>query len=155
MAGAGLGFVLTRNYILLYIAAIIGVISPAGTRSVHFYPLTGEPFRNLYRTKSGRYFAWYNLVGFVRTATGRADGGWLSQWVAKQWGGQSPRSYRLVLWGYAIGGFILLICSQSFTCHRSDRASDSTRRVLGLHRSRARWSSSSVRCSRSTPSQAA
>jgi MFS family permease len=30
MAGAGLGFVLTRNYLLLVVAAIMGVISPSG-----------------------------------------------------------------------------------------------------------------------------
>jgi MFS family permease len=35
MMGAGIAFVLTQNYILLVIAAIVGVISPAARRSAH------------------------------------------------------------------------------------------------------------------------
>jgi MFS family permease len=136
MAGAGLGFVLTRNYILLIIAAIIGVISPSGNEIGPFLSVEQASLSQLVvnEQRTG-YFAWYNLVGSFATATGALTGGWLAQFLQES-GWTSLESYRFVLIGYAIGGFVLLLLFLSLS--RSIEAgtqSDSTKRVFGLHRS--------------------
>ena len=136
MAGAGVGFVLTRNYILLLIAAIIGVISPGGNEIGPFLSVEQSSLSQLVPDeKRTGYFAWYNLVGSFATATGALTGGWLAQWLQNM--GRSPfESYRTVLTGYAIGGFILLVLF--FNLSRAIEAvsrPDTTKRVLGLHRS--------------------
>src|SRR5512141_2978892 len=80
MAGAGVAFVLTRNFILLIIAAIIGVISPSGNEIGPFLSVEeaglSQIIANTYRTQ---FFAWYNLVGSFATAVGALSGGWLAQ----------------------------------------------------------------------------
>lgn len=137
MAGAGLGFVLTRNYILLILAAIIGVISPSGNEIGPFLSVEQASLSQLVENeKRTGYFAWYNLVGSFATATGALTGGWLAQFLQKS-GWTSLESYRFVLIGYAAGGFVLLLLFLSLS--RSIEVgtqSDSTKRVLGLHRSR-------------------
>ncbi len=136
MAGAGLGFVLTRNYILLILAAIIGVISPSGNEIGPFLSVEQASLSQLVENeKRTGYFAWYNLVGSFATATGALTGGWLAQFLQKS-GWTSLESYRFVLIGYAIGGFGLLLLFLSLS--RSIEVgtqSGSTKRVFGLHRS--------------------
>jgi MFS family permease len=138
MAGAGLAFVLTRNFILLIIAAIIGVISPSGNEIGPFLSVEQAALTQLISNKSRtQFFAWYNLVGSFATATGALSGGWLAQvlqnneWTAFQ-------SYRVVLMGYALGGFLLLLLFLNLTKSVEVEAmQDETKRVFGLHRSRA------------------
>ena len=76
MLFAGVCFVLTRNFLLLVIAATIGVISPSGTEVGPFLSIeqaalsqaTGERQRT-------SLLAWYNLVGSFATAAGALIGG--------------------------------------------------------------------------------
>lgn len=137
MAGAGLGFILTRNYILLIIAAVIGVISPSGNEIGPFLSVEQASLSQLVSNKKRTgYFAWYNLVGSFATATGALTGGWLAQSLQNN-GWSSLESYRRVLMGYALGGFVLLLLFLSLS--RSIEVAsqpDSIVRVLGLHRSR-------------------
>src|SRR6266508_440275 len=80
MIGAGIVFVLTRNVILLIIAAIIGVISPSGNEIGPFLSVEQAGLTQLISNKSRtQFFAWYNLVGSFATATGALSGGWLAQ----------------------------------------------------------------------------
>lgn len=140
MIVAGIGFVLTRNYFLLALAAIIGVISPSGNEIGPFLPVEQASLTQLISNeKRTQYFAWYNLAGSFATATGALAGGWLAH--SLQLGGwTSLESYRFVLMGYALGGFILLLVfsylSSSIEVPPSD-AIRSTPYVLGLHRSRS------------------
>jgi MFS family permease len=137
MAGAGLGFILTRNYILLIIAAIIGVISPSGNEIGPFLSVEQASLSQLVSDKQRTgYFAWYNLVGSFATATGALMGGWLAQSLQRN-GWTSLESYRFVLIGYALGGFILLALFLNLSrAIEVTTKPDSTKRVLGLHRSR-------------------
>jgi len=137
MAGAGLSFVLTRNYFLLMLAAIVGVISPSGYEIGPFLSVEQASLSQLVPDeKRTGYFAWYNLVGSFATATGALTGGWLAQSLQNS-GWTSLESYRLVLVGYAIGGFILLILFLNLSHAIEVTAQpDLTKRVLGLHRSR-------------------
>jgi len=80
MAGAGLGFVLTRDVILLMIAAVIGVISPSGNEIGPFLSVEQASLTQLIPDdKRTHFFAWYNLVGSFATATGSLAGGWLAR----------------------------------------------------------------------------
>ncbi len=137
MAGAGVAFVLTRNLILLIIAAIIGVISPSGNEIGPFLSIEQAGLTQLIPNKRRtQFFAWYNLVGSFATATGALTGGWLAQALQDN-GWTVLQSYRVVLIGYASGGFLLmslfLNLSKSIEVETSQ---DTIQRILGLHRSR-------------------
>jgi MFS family permease len=137
MAGAGLTFVLTRNVILLVIAAIVGVISPSGNEIGPFLSVEQAGLTQLIpNTKRTQFFAWYALAGSFATALGALTGGWLAQ-VLQDNAWTALASYRVVLIGYALGGFLLLLLFLSLT--RSvevEAVPDDTKRILGLHRSR-------------------
>jgi MFS family permease len=139
MIGAGLVFVLTRDPLLLVVAAILGVISPSGSEigpflSVEQAGLT-QLIPNQTRTQT---FAWYNLAGSFATATGALTGGWLSH--AMQAGGASAlESYRVLLAGYSLGGCVLFIlfCMLSPAVEVPQPVAQvNIKRVLGLHKSR-------------------
>jgi MFS family permease len=139
MAGAGLGFILTRNIFLLMLAAIIGVISPSGNEIGPFLSIEQASLSQLVSNeKRTHYFAWYNLAGSFSTATGALAGGWFAQ--ALQNNGLSQlEAYRMILMGYAVGGFILAILFLSLSHNiEVDPASQtsSASRLFGLHKSR-------------------
>ncbi len=138
MIGAGIVFVLTRNVILLIIAAIIGVISPSGNEIGPFLSVEQAGLTQLIQNKSRtQFFAWYALVGSLATATGALAGGWLAQELQDN-GWAALESYRVVLIGYAFGGIILLLLFLNLTKSiEVETAQDTTKRILGLHRSRA------------------
>ena len=136
MAGAGVAFVLTRNVIILMIAAMIGVISPSGHEIGPFLSVEQAGLTQLVSDeKRTQVFAWYNLVGSFATATGAFSGGWLAQ-VLQNNSWSSLESYRVVLTGYAAGGFLLLLLFQNLTRSvEATKQSEPAIRVLGLHRS--------------------
>jgi MFS family permease len=138
MVGAGLVFVLTRDPVLLMLAAIIGVISPSGNEIGPFLSVEQSGLTQLIpddgRTQT---FAWYNLAGSFATATGALSGGWLAQ--ALQAAGMAPlESYRVVLAGYSLGGvglmLLFLFVSAAIEVQTVGGPAQ-TRRTLGLHRS--------------------
>src|ERR1044071_6149055 len=138
MAGAGIAFVLTRNFILLIIAAIVGVISPSGNEIGPFLSVEQAGLTQLISNKRRtQFFAWYNLVGSFATAIGALSGGWLAQLLQnREW--TALDSYRVVLIGYALGGFLLFLLFLNLTKSVEVEATQAeTKRVLGLHRSRA------------------
>ena len=137
MAGAGVAFALTRNYLLLILAAIVGVISPSGNEIGPFLSVEQAGLTQLIPNKRRtRIFAWYNLAGSFATATGALAGGWLAQILQNnEW--TALESYRLVLIGYAIGGLLLLVLFLNLSSQVEVEATqDTTQRFLGLHRSR-------------------
>lgn len=137
MTGAGVGFVLTRNFLLLMIAAIIGVISPSGNEIGPFLSVEQAGITQLIPgDKRTKYFAWYNLAGSFATAAGALAGGWLVS-LLENIGWRPLDSYRMVLLGYALGGILLLILFFNLTpAIEVTTQPESARRVLGLHKSR-------------------
>jgi MFS family permease len=137
MAGAGLAFVLTRNVLLLIVAAIVGVISPSGNEIGPFLAVEQAGLTQLVpNNRRTKVFAWYNLVGSFATATGALTGGWLAQLLQnKDW--TALESYRVVLIGYAAGGLLLLLLFLNLTKSiEVETVQDNTPRLFGLHRSR-------------------
>jgi MFS family permease len=134
---AGVVFLLTRNPILLTLAAIIGVISPSGNEIGPFLSIEQAGLTQLVPDEKRTHtFAWYNLVGSFATATGALSGGWLAQGL--QAGGWTALdSYRFVLAGYALAGLVLVLCflSASPAVEVAQQAQQ-TKRTLGLHKSR-------------------
>lgn len=109
MLGAGIIFLLTNNLFILLIAAIIGVISPSGNEIGPFLSVEQAGLTQLVSNKSRtNIFAWYNLAGSFSTALGSLAGGWLAQSLQLN-GWTSFSSYRVLLFGYALGGLILAI----------------------------------------------
>ena len=138
MAGAGLAFVLTRNVVLLVIAAIVGVISPSGNEIGPFLSVEQASLTQLVPdTKRTQFFAWYALAGSLATATGSLTGGWLAQ-ILQESGWAAFDSYRLLLIGYALGGLVLLLLFINLTSAvEIGPAQSGRKRILGLHRSGA------------------
>jgi len=137
MVGAGLIFVLTRNYIVLVIAAIIGVISPADKDIGPFLAVEQSSLTHLTPdTHRTDLFAWYNLAGSLAAAFGALAGGWLVTYL-QNIGQTTLEAYKVLLIGYAGGGAILLILflNLSPTIEVTVKP-DTTRRTLGLHKSR-------------------
>jgi MFS family permease len=137
MMGAGVAFVMTQNFILLIFAAIVGVISPSGNEIGPFLSVEQAGLTELVSNKKRtRILAWYNLVGSFATATGALAGGWLAQILQNnQW--TALEAYRGVLIGYALGGFLLMLLFLNLTkAVEVETTPDTTKRVLGLHRSR-------------------
>jgi MFS family permease len=149
MVLAALLFAATRNFYLLLLAAVVGVISPSGNEVGPFLSIEQASLSQLVpdRRRTG-IFAWYNLVGSFATACGALAGGGLSQLL--QGLGYSPLlSYRIVVLGYGVIGLVMiaLFARLSPTIegpgHRPRQApagdppgNPMPRRFLGLHRSR-------------------
>jgi MFS family permease len=139
MLGAGLVFIATNNIVLLMAAAIIGVISPSGNEIGPFLSVEQAGLTQIIpNEKRTNVFAWYNLVGSFATATGALSGGWLAQ-ILQGRGWTALDSYKVVLGGYAIGGFLLLLLFLllSPAVEVKEKISAETKVVLGLHKSRS------------------
>ena len=137
MLGAGIVFILTDNIIILMAAAIIGVISPSGNEIGPFLSVEQAGLTQLIANeKRTRVFAWYNMVGSFATATGALAGGWMAQ-ILQRNGWAELEAYRIVLMGYAIGGFLLLILFTGVSSAiEVTHINTEVKHTLGLHRSR-------------------
>jgi MFS family permease len=140
MIAAGLVFALTKNPLLLMIAAIIGVISPSGNEIGPFLSVEQAGLTQLVPDQQRTHlFSWYNLAGSFATATGALIGGWLAQ-VLNISGFSEIESYRFVLIGYALGGAVLIILflflSAAVEPPNAVAEKQPEKRILGLHKSR-------------------
>ena len=102
MVVAGLVFAGTAWLPLLILAATIGVISPTGNEVGPFLAIEqaslSQTIADRRRTAT---FAWYNVAGYVATATGALGAGLLSQALLN--GGAAPvDAYRAIVIGYAV-----------------------------------------------------
>jgi MFS family permease len=138
MIGAGVVFIITKDVVLLMVAAIIGVISPSGNEIGPFLSCEQAALTQLISNeRRTQTFAWYNLAGSFATATGALCGGWLAQ-LLQQSGYSALEAYRVVLMGYAVGGVLLLVLFLflSRAVETQPATQDAVKRTLGLHRSR-------------------
>ena len=137
MVIAGVVFLLTRNVVLLGLAAIIGVISPSGNEIGPFLSIEQASLSQLLPAERRTHvFAWYNLAGSFATALGALSGGWLSH-TLQAGGWTRVDSYRAVLAGYALAGLVIMLCFVRVSHAVEVSAPPVTRRLFGLHKSRA------------------
>ncbi|MCI0696645.1 MFS transporter [candidate division KSB1 bacterium] len=139
MVLAGAVFVLTKNFAMLLIAAIVGVISPSGNEIGPFLSIEQAALSQLIpNERRTKVFAWYNLVGSFATALGALSGGGLMQ-VLQSSGATALDSYRAVLIGYAVLGVALIaVFTRLSPAIETGVAAGiaPSHRMFGLHRSR-------------------
>ena len=107
MAGAGLAFACTSNFLFLVIAGTIGVVSPSGNEVGPFLSIEQAALANVVSSSTRTTaFAWYTLTGSFATAIGSLCGGMLPSLVDSS--GTAPiKGYRAVVIAYAALGIVL------------------------------------------------
>lgn len=145
MVVAGAVFAATDLLPILIVAGVVGVISPTGNEVGPFLAVEQAALTQIVpdRRRTAT-FAWYNLVGYVATATGALIAGLLSQVLID--GGAAPLdAYRAVVVGYALVGIVMAVVAWQLrpaievpatALAASTVADEGVRRRLGLGRSR-------------------
>jgi MFS family permease len=109
MVLAGFLFASSRNFVVLLLAATIGVISPSGNEVGPFLSIEQAALSHIVpgerRTK---VFAWYNLLGSFATAFGALCGGVGAQWLQGV-GRSGAEIYRPLVIVYSGIGLLLAV----------------------------------------------
>jgi len=141
MAGAGLVFALTKNFLWLVIAGTIGVISPSGNEVGPFLSIEQAALSHVVgdRTRT-EVFAWYTLAGSFATALGALVGGELSHTLQKTTMSQ-VNGYRAVVVLYGVLGLVLAFLFMRVSLGAEVSPSDAhpagdSGRLFGIHKSR-------------------
>ena len=104
---AGVVFALTDWLPLLILAGVVGVISPTGNEVGPFLAVEQASLTQVVpgqrRTAT---FAWYNLAGYVATATGALSAGLVGEALIGA-GWSAVGAYRTVVIGYAAIGLLM------------------------------------------------
>jgi len=137
---AGLAFVASPVYLVLVVAATVGVISPTGNEVGPFLAVEQSSLSELVpASRRTAVFARYQLVGAFATAAGTLAGGAVAQ-AAITAGAAPIDAYRLVIVGYAAAGAVLAVLfglvSPAVEVRRAADSDAGMRTRLGLHRSR-------------------
>ncbi len=107
MAGAGVAFACTSNFLFLVLAGTIGVVSPSGNEVGPFLPIEQAALTHVVH---GRFrtavFAWYTLAGSFATAMGSLCGGLIPSVLQ---GKVATDRYRAVVVLYACLGLLLTL----------------------------------------------
>jgi MFS family permease len=142
----GLVFAMSNSFVVLLLAATIGVLSPSGNEVGPFLAIEQAALAQIV-TASQRtsFFAWYQLAGSFATAAGSLVCGTFVQ-ALEGYDVPALQSYRAVLFAYAAAGALLAIL---FLClspaaeaalpgpgPSSTGAAAKKRDRFGLHRSR-------------------
>jgi MFS family permease len=143
MVAAGILFAVTDNFVLLLIAATVGIISPSGYEVGPFLPIEQASLAHIVRDEMRTHvFSWYNLFGSFATALGALFGGGLTQ-ALRGVGMDALGSYRVIVIAYAAAGLILCFLfaglSSAIEVPRPASSQDPAGmpvRRLGLYRSR-------------------
>ena len=134
---AGPAFAGSGLFLVLLVAATIGVLSPSGAEVGPFLPIEQASLTEV--TPSDRrtsIYAWYNLTGSVATAVGALIAG-LVVGALLGAGWSDLDAYRLVLLSYAIRGLVLIPIVRAVSpAVEVPPVDTSIGRTLGLHRSR-------------------
>lgn len=118
MTMSGITFALVSNFWILLVAAVLGVISPAGNEIGPFRAIEESVTAQLVdggaRTE---IFAWYTLIGAFGGALGSVSCGWLVHFLTGKDGGAAAeeKAYRVVFWIYAGIGLVKLALAWALT----------------------------------------
>ena len=137
---SGIVFLSTNSFLLLLIAATLGVISPSGNEIGPFLSVEQAALSHIIPDESRTtVFAWYNLVGSFSTALGALAGGWIAN-ISARFGMIGASAFHPVLLAYAsiglamIFGFFLLSGAIEPTVEDKPLAPKNS--ILGLHESK-------------------
>ena len=140
MVVAGFVFAFTSWLPLLILAGAIGVISPTGNEVGPFLAVEQAALtQTIPDRRRTATFAWYNVVGYLATATGALGAGLISQ-ALLDGGFAALDAYRAIVIGYAVIGVVMAIgfsrLSSAIEAPPAVAATDGIRRRLGLGRSK-------------------
>jgi MFS family permease len=141
MAGAGLAFALSSNFIFLVLAGTIGVISPSGNEVGPFLSIEQAALSQVIPTRERTpVFAWYTLAGSLATAAGSLFAGLLTQTLRNA--GVTPiASDRAIIFVYAAVGLLITVVftrlSPAAEAHQDAGSSIAAKSFLGIGSSRA------------------
>jgi MFS family permease len=131
---AGVVFVLTKNAIVLTVAAVVGTISPSGAEVGPFLSIEQAAIsQEVAATERTRVFGLYQLTGSLSNALGALAGGWLAR-LATTHGHTELDAYRAVLLAYAAFGVVMAALFLRLSSAVEPR--QHARARVGLHRSR-------------------
>ena len=138
---AGAVFAATDWLPLLIAAGIVGVISPTGNEVGPFLAVEQAALTEVVPgSRRTATFAWYNLVGYVATATGALGAGLLGEALIGS-GFAALDAYRAVVIGYAVIGFGMALLATrlgpSIEVSKPTTTDDGIARRLGLGRSKS------------------
>jgi MFS family permease len=141
----GLMFALTANFLLLLLAATIGVLSPSGNEVGPFLAIEQAALaQTVAAEERTRTFALYHLAGSFATAAGALACGLFMQFLQAQ-AIPSLHGFRVILLGYAAAGMLLAVVFLRLSPAAEAAAPAPVtgpaevplrRGILGLHRSR-------------------
>jgi MFS family permease len=138
MIAAGAVFAITHSFLLLTIAATIGVISPSGNEVGPFLSIEQAALSSVIseRTRT-QVFAWYTLAGSFATALGALATGAITHALQKT-AVTTLGGYRTVVVLYAVLGVVLLFAfyrltpAAEVTLHESPDLSAGLRKFFGV-----------------------
>jgi MFS family permease len=141
MAGAGVTFAFTRNFLFLVAAGTIGVISPSGNEVGPFLPIEQAALSQVVSGKERTtIFAWYQLAGSLATAAGSLFAGLLAQTLERA-AAPVMSGDRAVIVFYAAMGILLGILfhrlSPAAEVRQDQSSAVGNRALLGVGASRA------------------
>jgi MFS family permease len=139
MAMVGGVFAVTRNFLLLVIAATLGVLSPSDKEVGPFLSIEQAALsQTIPDERRTAVFAWYNLAGSVAVALGALLGGFACQEFLQS-GLTGPAVFRPLVVAYGAVGLLLAAgfagLSHAAEAPRQEAGEDRLSR-LGLHQSR-------------------
>jgi MFS family permease len=140
MAGAGLAFAFTRNFLMLVVAGTIGVISPSGNEVGPFLSIEQAALSQVIAGSSRTAaFAWYSLTGSLATALGSLFGGLVTASLQKS--AVAPvSSQRAIVVLYAAMGIVLAAVFERLSAgseaHGTVPKPEGMARLLGIGASR-------------------
>ncbi|KAJ3474777.1 hypothetical protein NLG97_g9700 [Lecanicillium saksenae] len=110
MAGSGIVFALFSNYWVLLLAAILGVISPAGNEIGPFRAIEESIVAHLTVSEHrAEIYAWYTLFAPAGSAFGMMASGWAIEAARRQLHWSLLSAYRGAFVAYAIFGLLKLL----------------------------------------------
>lgn len=140
MVLSGIVFLSTNSFILLLIAATLGVISPSGNEIGPFLSIEQAALSHIVcDERRTTVFAWYNLVGSFSTALGALAGGWITN-ISQRFGMIGGAAFHPVLVAYAFLGMAMVglffLLSEAVETRVEGKSLPPKKARLGLHESK-------------------
>ena len=140
MAGAGLAFAATRNFLFLVAAGTIGVISPSGNEVGPFLPIEQAALSHVVPARERTtVFAWYALTGAMATAMGSLFAGVVTQALQKAAVPVLSSERTIIVFYAAMGvllGLLFYCLSPAAEVRQEESPTSGPRTLLGIGASR-------------------
>lgn len=112
MIFSGLVFATSKNYYILLIAAIVGVISPTGNEIGPFRAIEESTLAHLVPLDHrSDIYAWYAVLGALGAALGSIVGGFTVEKTQEWYGYPLLQGYQTIYFFYALWGVVKLLAT--------------------------------------------